>query len=327
MVQEHVTGSGRTEGPHAHEAHGRGELGREELGHGGTHAAPDHVLLAGHDAARLGRGRENRVLVERLDAEHVDHLGGDALLGELVGGGERLGDLDATGEEADIGALPQDLGLAECEVGIGVIDLRDGMPAHANVERSRRLGGDADGRLGGAIVRRNEHAHVGEHAHHADVLERLVRGTVLAHRDAGVRGAHLDVEVRVADGVPDLVVAPAGPEDGEGAREGDASGERETSGDVHHVLLGDADVDETVRIGLPEHAGLGGTCEVGIDGDDVHALVHKLDERLAVCLARCPLSHCRPPSRGELARRRARRAPPLPGHGWVRSRASLPCPP
>lgn len=73
------------------EGHGDGVLG-EDGRNGVAQATDDTVVLEGHDGLlALGLG-EDELLVERLDAEHVDDLGGDALLLEVLGSVESVGD-------------------------------------------------------------------------------------------------------------------------------------------------------------------------------------------------------------------------------------------
>jgi len=52
------------------------------FGNSGTKTADDAVLLRGYKGTRLLRISEKDVGVKRLDGVHVDHSGGDALLGE-----------------------------------------------------------------------------------------------------------------------------------------------------------------------------------------------------------------------------------------------------
>ena len=106
-----------------------------------------------------------------------------------------------------------------------------------------------------------------------------------------MRGAHLHVEVRVADGIPDLVVAAANAKHGKRRRERDEPGKGEARRHANHVLLGDAHVDKAIGVCLLELVGCGRPGKVGVDRADVHALVSQLDERLAKGLACCPLSH------------------------------------
>ena len=113
-----------------------------------------------------------------------------------------------------------------------------------------------------------------------------MRGAVLAHRDAGVRGADLDVEVRVADGVADLLKGATGGKHGKGAREGNATGGCDTGGDTHQVALGNAHIKETIGAGGLELAGLRCGSQVGIEDHKVVVLVGELDEGLAVAYAR-----------------------------------------
>ena len=81
-------------------------------------------------------------------------------------------------------------------------------------------------------------------------------GAVLADGDAGVRGADLDVQVRVGHRHADLVIDASGNETGERAGERHLAAQRQTGGDADHVGLRDAALDETLRIGRLEVAHL-----------------------------------------------------------------------
>ena len=101
-----------------------------------------------------------------------------------------------------------------------------------------------------------------------------------------MRGADLDVKVRVADGVADLLKGAAGGEHGEGARKGDTAGGRNAGGDAHQVALGDAHIKETVGAGGLKLTGLRGGGQVGVEDHKVIVLVGELDEGLAVAYTR-----------------------------------------
>ena len=131
----------------------------------------------------------------------------------------------------------------------------------------------------------------GKHTHEREVLDHLVATAVRSDGDAGVRRRDLHVEVGVADGVADLVVGATGGEHRERAGERDLARHRESGRDVHHVGLGDTDVEEALLVLLGELEGGGRLGEVGLDGDDIHALVGQLDQCLAQCFPRCLVAH------------------------------------
>ena len=101
-----------------------------------------------------------------------------------------------------------------------------------------------------------------------------------------MRGANLDVEVRVANGIADLFVRAAGGEHGKGARKGDVARGRDAGGKTHQVALGDAGVVEAPRVRGLKLTGLRGSGQVGIENHKVIALIAQLDERLAIANAR-----------------------------------------
>ena len=245
------------------------------------------MLLDGHDVAGLGGALDDQVGIDGLDGVHVDDLGVDALGSELLGGLESLADHQAAGDDGHIGALAHDNALTQLElVGLGVVDNRRGQTGEAHVHRTVALVGGARHGAGLHVVGGNNYGHAGDDAHEGDILAALVRGAVLAHRDAGVRGTDLNVEVRVADGVADLLKGATGSEHGKGTREGNTTGGRDTGGDAHQVALGNAHIEEAVGAGRLELTGLRGGGQVGVEDHKVIVLVGELDEGLAVAYAR-----------------------------------------
>ena len=113
-----------------------------------------------------------------------------------------------------------------------------------------------------------------------------MRGAVFTDRDARVRGADLDVEVRIADGVTDLLKSAAGGKHGKGASKGSTTGGRDTGGDTHQVALGNAHVKEAVGAGGLKLTGLRGGSQVGVEDHKVIVLIAQLDKCLAIANAR-----------------------------------------
>ena len=259
----------------------------QDVGNGAAQATDHRVLLDGHDVAGLGGALDDQVGIDGLDGVHVDDLGVDALGSELLGGLESLADHQAAGDDGHIGALAHDNALTQLElVGLGVVDNRRGQTGEAHVHGAVALVGGARHGTGLHIVGGNDHGHAGDDAHEGDILAALVRGTVLAHRNTGVRGTDLNVKVRIADGVADLLKGAAGGKHGKAARKGDAAGGCDTGGNTHQVALGDAHIEEAVGAGGLKLAGLRGGGQVGVEDHKVIVLIGELDEGLAVAYAR-----------------------------------------
>ena len=98
-------------------------------------------------------------------------------------------------------------------------------------------------------------------------------------------GADLDVQVRIADGVADLLEGPPGGEHGEGGGKGHEAGRRGAGRHGHHVALGDAAVEVALGKGLFENGGLGRAGQIRIEDDDVLMLLTERGERAAVAVA------------------------------------------
>ena len=104
----------------------------------------------------------------------------------------------------------------------------------------------------------DDQLHVWQDPHDGDLLQGLVGGSVRADRQTTVGPGQLDIQIGIADGGPYLVPGPPGQKDTVGGDERDLSGQRQASGHPQHVLLGDADIEESFGIFLGKPAGQGG---------------------------------------------------------------------
>ena len=77
-------------------------------------------------------------------------------------------------------------------------------------------------------------------------------GTILAQGQPRMRGTNLHVLLAVGDALSDLVIHPTRGEIGECPGEWDFPTDGHASCDPHHVGLGDADLEKTIREGALE---------------------------------------------------------------------------
>ena len=149
------------------------------------------------------------------------------------------------------------------------VDLGDVGPADAEVDRALVLEHRLGGGLGRRLVGRDDHDEAGQRAGEGDVLDAHLRCAVFADRDAGVAADDLDVQVRIGDRHPQLVVGVAGDERGEAGDQARLARAGQAAGDADEVALGDADVEEPVGVLLAEPLGPGRVAHVGVDDDEV----------------------------------------------------------
>ena len=109
----------------------------------------------------------------------------------------------------------------------------------------------------------------------------MVAGAVEAHRDAGMVADDADRHARIGAIGADLLGAEQRAEGGEGRGEGDHAAGGHAGGGRDHVLLGDAEVEEALRMARLEfHRAVGGG-EVGGQHDDARVAVGEVGELLA----------------------------------------------
>ena len=259
-------------------------------------------MLFRHDhAAGFRSRREDGSLIERLHGIRVDNLRLDSLFGQMVGRNQRFVHFDTARNDGHVGAFAQRPGSADLQGAARFVDAGDGSTAHAHVHRSRRLRRQLQRGNARIVVRRHEHAHVRQHAHERNVLEHLMAAAVRTDGNARMRRGNLDVQVRIADRIANLVVNAPRTEHSKGARERHVARQGQTSRHVDHVLFGNADVEKAGFVLFCRRGELlrrGGTGQVGVDGHDRHARHRKLRQSRAEGSARRFLLSChvRPPS-------------------------------
>src|SRR5690606_18816528 len=212
----------------------------------------------------------------------------DPLGRERLRRAQRLRHLRAGGKDHRVLSVAQRLDPAEAEDVVLGVDAVDVLPRQPQVCGPLVVGEIADHRLRLHVVCRLDHRHRRQRPHQGDVLQALLRVTVVADRDAGVGADDADVGLGIRDRDADLVVT-AGDEAGEGAGEGDLAAKRQPGGGPEHVRLLDSHLEEAIGELLPEELGLGRLGEVGVQDDDVLALLAEPHQRLAECLPGCLL--------------------------------------
>jgi len=105
-------------------------------------------------------------------------------------------------------------------LGDGIRDRFDGQTAQTHVGRAFIIDECLNGQTHFIAVARAQNQHTGDGAHDGKILDALVRRAVFADGQTAVAADDLDIQVRVSDGVADLLPGTAGCEHGERVDEG-----------------------------------------------------------------------------------------------------------
>jgi len=201
---------------------------------------------------------------------------------EGVGSVEAGTYLGAGGDDRQVGALAQARGLPDLEVGGHLaVDLGIAPAPEPDVHRARPVERRRKDRAQLVRVRRADDRQVGDRPRDRDVLERVVAGSVEPEAHARVMGQQPDRHARVGAVRPELLAGEQREIRRERPGERDEAGRRHAGRDRHHVLLGDADVEEPIRMARGEIDGAVGVGEVGGEHDDPRIRVGEVRERLA----------------------------------------------
>ncbi len=216
--------------------------------------------------------------VERFDGGGVDDGDVHVVRRQRLGGLQGAHGHQPAGDEDDVVAAAQHLGLAEFE-GVVVFVQHGGNVA----AQQPQVGGSFAGRElrdGLFDVDRVAGVHDGQVGHAAEdrhVLGGLVAGAV-AGGQAGQPADDVDVQVRFGAVQAEEVVGAAGGEHGVGGGERHQAGFGQPGGGAEEQLFGHAHLEEPLREGLGEDVHVGVFAQVRGEADDFVVFLRGLDQ-------------------------------------------------
>ncbi len=159
----------------------------QDFGDGAAETAIDVVLFGGDDGAGFPGAVDQQVAVDRLDGMDVDHPRPDALVGEDLGGFQRLDQHVAGGDDGQVAAFTQRHALADLELVGGLVEHHRYFGAReAQVDRPLELRNGAGRQFGLDRVGDRNDGHVRQRAHEGDVGDRVVAGAIIGIGQSGV---------------------------------------------------------------------------------------------------------------------------------------------
>ncbi len=273
-----------------------------EVGDAAAETADGRMILEGHHPVLGLRAGLGHTIVgegfERCDMKMLDRYAP-----RLEGGGGTHGLLgaDARGDDGDVRTFGYDACTIELQRLCGRKEPRDFLSEHPHVYRTVYDVGHVEHALDVGGIANLEYRHVGHTAEHGDVVDRLMADTA-GCGDTRKEAEHPYPEIRIGNGHFDLIERAAIKKHGEGMHEGRKALTGHAAGPAHHVLLGHAQVEEAVGIGIAEGTDLGGAGKVarednhlglvGGPGDQVSFVdllhefhrLHLLEKALELCL-------------------------------------------
>ena len=214
---------------------------------------------------------------------NVHNRSTDAVSRQQFGSLQRLGNHQAGGNQAYIGAVLHDVGLAGDEGSIFFGNHVAHRARYADINRAVDLCRSKDSLLGFNRITGNKNGHVRNNAHQRQVLNGLVAAAVLTDTQAGMREAEFHVGVYIRNSIANLFVCASGAEQRKGAGKGDQTGMRKARCRTDEVCLRNTEVEKAVRVCIHEHAAHGSVGQVGVHRDYLIVLRAKLYQSLAVC--------------------------------------------
>ena len=220
----------------------------------------------------------------------IDNLCGHAVSSQLLSRFQSAVDTETCSHDRQIGSLSQENSLSNLKfISSLVIEYRNCQSSEAEINRSYIFCRSLYRRSRLYIICGADNGHAGNRAHQSDVFIALMGSSILSYGYACMGSSNLHVQMGISHRIAHLLVSAACREHGKCAAERNLSGGGNTCGDRHHIGLCDSAVKETIRERLFEHAGLCGSCQVGIQHYYIGILFAKLFQSVAVALSRCNL--------------------------------------
>ena len=136
--------------------------------------------------------------------------------------------------------------------------------AGAHIDRAVEFQNRARGQRHFDRIGRRNHRHAGNGAEGGQVFQRLRRAAIGSDIQAGMAGDDLGVAPRIGERKPRLFDG-AQAEHGEGRDDGQQADRGQAAGRRHHVLLGDAELQEAFGMALAEMMHAGAARDIGVE--------------------------------------------------------------
>ena len=245
---------------------------------GRAEAAHLDVVFEGDEAGDAACVKLEHFAIERLDETGIDDGGGEAFaleaLSQLLGQGQQV----AESEDGEVGAVGDDLRLADGK------NFGGGLAGNSGDGATWIADGAGTGQRERSLHHVGEFVFVaGRHENHfrnaaqvSDVEEAVVGGAIVAGEPGAIH-AEEDGELLQGDVVDDGIECALEKRGIDGA-DGTIAARGHSGGEDYGVFFGNADVEVAARMMRPEEIEAGAVGHGGSDGDDAGILVGQLDE-------------------------------------------------
>ena len=207
------------------------------------------MLLDSDDPARLGSSLAHGLFVAGFQPRHVEHAGADALGSQLLASLQRMPHRFAGGNNGEVAAVLQLIGLAGLEgeilVGIYIVDRS---AAHAHIDGMGIVGKHLHqpARLPG--IGGQHHLHAGEGAQHGNVVQAVVGGTERSIGHTARDTQYGDGILRIGQVHLHLLQRAGHIETGRAAAEHFLSAMCQSGRDAHGILFGNSALHKMISL-------------------------------------------------------------------------------
>ena len=129
--------------------------------------------------------------------------------------------------------------------------------------------------------------HARNRAHQRNILITLMCRTIFSDGNSRMSCSYLYIQVRISDGIADLLKGTACSKHSKGTCEWHHSGGCQTCGNSHHIGFRDTTINVTLRKFFFENSGLGGSCQIRIQNYQIFFFPSKLCQCISIAFTGC----------------------------------------
>src|ERR1043165_6869342 len=232
------------------------------------------MFLAYNSATGFGNRFQYRFFIKRLYGVYVYQFYRKTFRFQLLCGFNGFPNQMTGSEDGNIVAFIHHNSLTEFKASFRHKN-RPCRATEAQINRSDMFCRSYRGFLGLIVIAGINNHHTGQHLHKADVFQYLVRGSVFAQRNTGVRSSYLYILATISHALADLVINTTGSKVGEGSSERNFAADGHTRCNTDHVRFGYTHLHITLGELLDKLIQFQRTRKVGTQGYHVRILSSK----------------------------------------------------
>ena len=137
------------------------------------------------------------------------------------------------------------------------------------------------------VIRRIDDHHLRNCTHQSDIFIALMGGSIFTYGDSCMCGRHFYIQMRIADGISNLLKSPPRRKHCESTGKRNLSGCCDSRRNTHHIALCNSAVDMAFRKFLLKYCRFCRLCQIGVQDHQIFMLLSQFHQRVAIAFPGC----------------------------------------